>query len=104
MRRVGVKFTSVYRGPLGGRITVLGGRRKLVFGRQPVINRYHHASRRVAQIAATPVVRVEIAHNEAASMKVHHQGERTRAVGRVYTYRQLAARSRDYPIDHGPDR
>src|SRR5271156_3350781 len=99
MRRVGVNFTSMCRGPLGGRITVLGGCRKLVFGRQPVIDRYHHASRRVAQIAATPVVRVEVAHDETAAMKVHHEGERTRAMGRVYTYRQLAGWSGNHPID-----
>jgi hypothetical protein len=54
--------------------------RKLVRGRQPVVDRHHRAAALVAQHAAQRVVRADVADGEAATMKVHqhrqHLGRR----------------------------
>ena len=78
---VDAEIGRVARGPKGCRVRVLGRGRELVLGRQPVVDRHHHASRAVGDRATRRVVGVETADDPTPAVEVDERGERRR--GRV---------------------
>src|ERR1700691_1364379 len=67
---------SVGRYPLGGGVAVLDGGGKLMLGRKPVIQGYHHGSGPPRNCPADGVVRIQIAQYPAAAVEVQQAGER----------------------------
>jgi hypothetical protein len=82
-RRVGAKLSGVQGRPARCPEAIFGASRKLVLGRQPVINRNHDASGAGAQIAAHAVMRIEATQHEAAAMEEDKQRKWTSTVRRV---------------------
>jgi hypothetical protein len=80
MSRVAIQIFEVVSNPTGGRIAVLRRSGKPVLGSQTVVDGDHNTSGSIRYTAADRVMGIEITKNPAATMKVHDDGKRARAI------------------------
>src|SRR5579875_2803150 len=83
VRSVHVQLRRVLRHPLRRRIAIFRRGREFVFGREPVIDGDHDATRSICQAAADAIVCVQVADHPAAAMKKDQRRERPIALRRV---------------------
>ena len=76
------------------------GRWKLVFRREPVIDRDDHRRRLLGNGAAHSVVRIQVAEYETAAVEVNQRGSDTPVPGRIKAHGHIAFWSRHREIFH----
>src|SRR5581483_827841 len=95
---VNIQLGPMSSDPLRRGIAIVGSSRKLVFGSQPIIYRYHDTASFVRQAAAEGIVCIQVANHPATAMKEHERRKGTFSLWGINSDRQIALWTRDQPI------
>ena len=77
---IDIQIDSLTRDPLQRRVTIFNCGRIFVFGRQSVIDRHKHESRRGGESPRNIIVRVDVVQDPAATMEIEACTERSRSL------------------------